>query len=71
MSKKVGFLKETASQSTGEIGYMGEIDIANVTGDINKNIPESPESIRDFFFQNNYRGSFYNDAILLSTILQK
>ena len=38
---------------------------------INKNIPESPESIRDFFFQNNYRGSCYNDAILLSTLMQK
>ena len=38
---------------------------------INKHIPESPESIRDFFFQNNYRGSCYNDAILLSTLLQR
>jgi len=38
---------------------------------INKHIPESPESIRDLFFQNNYRGSCYNDAILLSTLLQK
>ena len=38
---------------------------------INKHIPESPESIRDYFFQSNYRGSCYNDAILLSTLLQK
>ncbi len=38
---------------------------------VNKHIPESPESIRDLFFNNNYRGSCYNDAILLSTIMQK
>ena len=37
----------------------------------NKHIPESPESIRDLFFQSNYRGSCYNDAILLSTLMQK
>lgn len=62
----------------GERTLQKVMDIMTVIGKlyserelINVNIPESPENIRDLFFQNNYRGSCYNDAILLSTLMQK
>ncbi|MBL4766459.1 MAG: DUF736 family protein [Rhodobacteraceae bacterium] len=32
MSKKIGTLIETASKTTGEVGYMGEIDVAGIKG---------------------------------------
>lgn len=32
MAKKLGTLKETASKQTGEVGYMGEIDVAGIKG---------------------------------------
>lgn len=32
MSKKIGFLSETASKVTGEVGYMGKIDVAGIEG---------------------------------------
>lgn len=32
MAKQIGTLKETASKTTGEIGYMGRIDVAGMEG---------------------------------------
>ena len=62
----------------GERTLQKVMDIMTVIGKlyserelINIHIPESPEYIRDSFFQKNYRGSCYNDAILLSTLMQR
>jgi uncharacterized protein (DUF736 family) len=44
MSKKVGTLHETTSRETGEIGYLGTVDIAGIKGRIALRPSESKRS---------------------------